>query len=1041
MEKQELIEESFPYSEYQNLVGFLNLSQQTGFFAMPQCLIQVEEQTKGAMKCKNNQIKLYTYNKEVLYCNSSVFENDNNLQNATIPQKNILQKNTNLEVLDVNQNIQNSQQNLQNESQIKIRTFDDILTDAQFGKYHIIIFIMMGLIGMTDGAEALNLSMVLPIMEQKEVWGISNFQEAVLGSAVFSGYFLGSLFSGSIADNIGRKKPIIYSSILVFVFSLISAFSPNFTFFIILRTIFGVLVGFAVPISFTILAENLPLKQRGASLILIGVFYTAGELYACMLAALTMDSLTSGNWRLMLALNSVPSFFLILAAIFFLKESPRFLVIKNKESDGVKVLQEIIDFNEKKYTITETDQQHLQLWSEEIRQQTQQEKKVKLKQLFVGKFKIATPIIWYNWFAACLVYFGISFLLPLTLEQINDGELENNNSILSITISCLGELPSIAVLAVVIHIPYLGRKNSWGIAFFTCFIALLFVFFEIEFVLFIAIAKSAINASFTLAYEYTGEVYPTSIRATGLGLASGYSRIGGIIMPWITLIFAILSSIYFADIQKQQTNFEKHILNMDIFNNAKSKLLNQTIEKPRTKNQYQETQQLGKYSNKQQQSQQSQHKKNLLLQKQKVIFKKHPEKHSGISLAQIDCNQVQNPKKVFIGQGTRWAKIRKYFNSRCDYQITNQLQHDVDFIFAETFKQARENFIPGKQIINRIPQVRKLLSKKDSFAKQLKKFDKKNIYSFNSTEFHFKSFEFDLSSNQYNQEEQYFMEKVNDGFWVSKDPLGQNGYGIVVYKSPQPIKDIIKQQKSEQNYTENQENSQKEKQKLYVEEYMHNPFLWDGKKIDHRSFALIASTDPLVVLYQDGFVKRCIENYDNDFEEFDIQAIYKHITNRKQYRGNHPKFDELENDLILTVPALQDYMIKEHNFTEEKFQELQHQKHKMMAYCIMAAIKKIDKKQGAYQLLGFDLIWDENFNVKIIEINTYPEIDGFLYAQKYVYPTLIQTTLDLMIDTLQDPSQTRKKWENPQKLDLGNWEIIINEAQNYNILDKYKNQP
>ncbi|KRX07751.1 hypothetical protein PPERSA_07501 [Pseudocohnilembus persalinus] len=131
-------------------------------------------------------------------------------------------------------------------------------------------------------------------------------------------------------------------------------------------------------------------------------------------------------------------------------------------------------------------------------------------------------------------------------------------------------------------------------------------------------------------------------------------------------------------------------------------------------------------------------------------------------------------------------------------------------------------------------------------------------------------------------------------------------------------------------------------------------------------------------------------------------------------------------------------MRKNHNFTDEQFENLQHQKHKMMAYCIMAIRDKLDPIQGAYTLLGFDYIWDENFKLKIIEINTVPELSGKLSAQKYVYPKLIQSTLDLIIDTLQEPSKTWEKWKNPNKLELGNWEIIINESQNYNVLDQYK---
>ena len=74
---------------------------------------------------------------------------------------------------------------------------------------------MMGIIGMADGAESLNLSLVLPIME--DIWGIEDWQESLLGSLVFTGYFLGALFSGEFANKYGRKRPLLAATILIFI--------------------------------------------------------------------------------------------------------------------------------------------------------------------------------------------------------------------------------------------------------------------------------------------------------------------------------------------------------------------------------------------------------------------------------------------------------------------------------------------------------------------------------------------------------------------------------------------------------------------------------------------------------------------------------------------------------------------------------------------------------------------------------------------------------------------------------------------------------
>ena len=45
--------------------------------------------------------------------------------------------------------------------------------------------------------------------------------------------------------------------------------------------------------------------------------------------------------------------------------------------------------------------------------------------------------------------------------------------------------------------------------------------------------------------------------------------------------------------------------------------------------------------------------------------------------------------------------------------------------------------------------------------------------------------------------------------------------------------------------------------------------LINGKKAGMRSYALIASVDPLVLLFHDGYVLTAMENYDNDFTVWD----------------------------------------------------------------------------------------------------------------------------------------------------------------------------
>ncbi len=141
---------------------------------------------------------------------------------------------------------------------------------------------------------------------------------------VYVGYFIGSFFSGTASQKYGRKIPMFVGSIFIFIFALSSAFSPNFVCFIILRSCFGACVGFIMPLSFAILAEITPVKQRGFVLTLIGVFYTLGELTVCFFALLTMKNLQTGNWRFLLGLSSIPGLIIMITSYCCLKESPRY---------------------------------------------------------------------------------------------------------------------------------------------------------------------------------------------------------------------------------------------------------------------------------------------------------------------------------------------------------------------------------------------------------------------------------------------------------------------------------------------------------------------------------------------------------------------------------------------------------------------------------------------------------------------------------------------------------------------------------------------
>jgi len=61
-----------------------------------------------------------------------------------------------------------------------------------------------------------------------------------------------------------------------------------------------------------------------------------------------------------------------------------------------------------------------------------------------------------------------------------------------------------------------------------------------RFILWATLCKFFLSMTFIFSFQYTAEIYPTKIRTTGVGMANGIGRLGGVVMPWICLY---LSSI------------------------------------------------------------------------------------------------------------------------------------------------------------------------------------------------------------------------------------------------------------------------------------------------------------------------------------------------------------------------------------------------------------------------------------------------------------------------------------------------------------------
>lgn len=146
--------------------------------------------------------------------------------------------------------------------------------------------------------------------------------------------------SGGIADWLGRRPMLIISSVLYFVGGLVMLWSPNVYILLLARLLDGFGIGLAVTLVPVYISETAPPEIRG-SLNTLPQFTGSGGMFLSYCMVFGMSLMDSPNWRLMLGVLSIPSLAYFLLTVFFLPESPRWLVSKGRMQEAKQVLQRL----------------------------------------------------------------------------------------------------------------------------------------------------------------------------------------------------------------------------------------------------------------------------------------------------------------------------------------------------------------------------------------------------------------------------------------------------------------------------------------------------------------------------------------------------------------------------------------------------------------------------------------------------------------------------------------------------------------------------
>jgi len=217
-------------------------------------------------------------------------------------------------------------------------------------------------------------------------------------------------------------------------------------------------------------------------------------------------------------------------------------------------------------------------------------------------------------------------------------------------------------------------------------------------------------------------------------------------------------------------------------------------------------------------------------------------------------------------------------------------------------------------------------------------------------------------------------------------------------------------EQEEQNFRTTYENGQscgKKPMDWQMQRYILNPLLLYGHKFDFRVYMLVASTNPLIVYYHDGFLKLSVHIYDRNSTNKAVHLSNTEISKDVFEKAKNESWlgmneTELRKFQTWTFSRLQGYllhtgMVKDENWIENN---LRVQMKTAMVHMIRMTKRFFLKRSQSYELFGIDFVLDENLKLWLIEANSSPMMEATTEEREKLLVKMVSDHLELMFSLL-----------------------------------------
>lgn len=380
-------------------------------------------------------------------------------------------------------------------------------------RFQLLALIALACLNMQDGFDILAISFAANAIV--EDWQLSSSALGIVLSASLFGMMIGAMGLSPLADRFGRKNVAILGLVLSGVGMIIAAASPSIDVLLIGRALTGIGVGGILVSLNTLVAEFAGERYRGVAVAIFQLGFPMGAFLSGFAVAWLLDL---GDWRYVFAFGAFTSFIFV-PVVMLLPESMEFLTQSGKPNALAK--------------INATRKRLKMVPLETIPLKREQQSSTALNQifeLFAREFFVRTILIWMSFFLLLTtLYFALSWTPRIIVEL---GFSEDSGNQAGRLINLVG-MPGIAIIGLASTFIRPSLITTFYLIILTGLLCALGAYEHTltAIMLLISAIGFVIHGSMIGLYATAPALYPSHIRATGMGWAIGLSRLGAVVGP------------------------------------------------------------------------------------------------------------------------------------------------------------------------------------------------------------------------------------------------------------------------------------------------------------------------------------------------------------------------------------------------------------------------------------------------------------------------------------------------------------------------------